>query len=185
MEERPVCRCGWCVQSDPLYVSYHDREWGVPLHDDRALFELLVLETFQAGLSWRTVLHKRAAFRAAFDGFDWEEVARYGPDKLAALMEDASIIRNRRKIEAAVVNARVFRQIRAERGTFDRYLWGFTGGETVYETGRTSSPLSGAVASDLRRRGMRFTGTTVVYAYLQSAGVVYSHDPGCFLYREG
>lgn len=179
------CRCGWCNLENPLYVAYHDSEWGVPRHGDRELFELLILESFQAGLSWETILNKRAAFRLAFDGFDPETVAAYGEEKAAALLSDKSIVRNRRKIAAAVQNARVFLAIRAEWGSFDKYLWHFTEGRTVYETGKASSPLSDRVSADLKARGMTFVGTTIVYAYLQAVGVVYSHDPGCFLYREG
>ncbi len=177
------CRCGWCNLNNPLYVAYHDEEWGVPRHDDRMLFELLVLESFQAGLSWETILNKREAFRAAFDGFDPEKVAAYGPEKTAALLEDRSIVRNRRKIAAAIQNAGVFLDIQGEWGSFDAYLQHFTEGRVIYETGKASSPLSDRVSADLRRRGMSFVGTTIVYAYLQAVGVIYSHDPGCFLYR--
>ena len=180
-----IRRCGWCNPRNPLYIDYHDHEWGVPLHDDRRLFELLVLESFQAGLAWETILNKRPAFRAAFDGFHPETVAAYGPDKTAALAEDRSIVRNRRKIAAAVQNAAVFLAIQREWGTFDHYIWHFTDGQVVYETGKASSPLSDRVSADLKRRGMTFVGTTIVYAYLQAAGVIDSHEPGCFLCREG
>lgn len=179
-----LCRCGWCNPNNPLYVRYHDGEWGVPQHDDRKLFELLVLEPFQAGLSWETILNKREAFRAAFDGFDPEKVAAYGEERTAALLENKAIVRNRRKIAAAVCNAGVFLRIRAEWGSFSRYIWHFTDGQAVFETGETRSPLSDRVAEDLRARGMKFIGTTIVYSYLQAIGVLYSHDPGCFLYRE-
>ena len=180
-----IRRCGWCNPRNPLYIDYHDHEWGVPLHDDRRLFELLVLESFQAGLAWETILNKRPAFQAAFDGFHPETVAAYGPDKTAALAEDRSIVRNRRKIAAAVQNAAVFLAIQREWGSFDRYIWHFTDGQVVYETGKASSPLSDRVSADLKRRGMTFVGTTIVYAYLQAAGVIDSHEPGCFLCREG
>lgn len=179
------CRCGWCNLRNPLYVAYHDGEWGVPQHDDRALFELLVLECFQAGLSWETILNKRAAFRAAFDGFDPEAVAAYGAEKTAALLADKAIVRNRRKVAAAVQNAGVFLAVQREWGSFSRYIWHFTDGRVVYETGKASSPLSDRVSADLRRRGMTFVGTTVVYAYLQAIGVINSHEPGCFLHRRG
>ena len=181
----PIRRCGWCNPNNPLYIAYHDEEWGVPQHDDGKLFELLVLESFQAGLSWETILNKREAFRSAFDGFDPEAVAAYGEERTAALLEDRSIVRNRRKIAAAVRNAGVFLEIQAEWGSFSRYIWHFTDGQVVYETGKASSPLSDRVSADLRRRGMTFVGTTIVYAYLQAIGVIHSHDPGCFLLREG
>ena len=180
-----VCRCGWCNLGNPRYIAYHDREWGVPQHDDGRLFELLVLESFQAGLSWETILNKREHFRAAFDGFDPERVSAYGKAQVDTLLTNPSIVRNRRKIEAAVKNAGVFLEIQAEWGSFSAYLWHFTGGRTVYETGRASSPLSDRVSGDLKARGMGFVGTTIVYSYLQAAGVVYSHDEGCFLYRAG
>lgn len=179
-----LCRCGWCNLNNPLYVAYHDQEWGVPLHNDQKLFELLVLESFQAGLSWETILNKRQAFRAAFDGFLPEAVAACGPEKTAALAENRSIVRNRRKIAAAVQNAKVFLDIQGEWGSFDRYLWHFTHGQTLRETGKTSSPLSDRVSADLKKRGMAFVGTTIVYAYLQAAGVIDSHEPGCFLCRK-
>lgn len=180
-----ICRCGWCNLNNPLYVAYHDEEWGVPQHDDGALFELLILESFQAGLAWETILNKREAFRAAFDGFVPETVAAYGPEKTAALLEDRSIVRNRRKIAAAVQNARVFLAIQREWDGFSRYIWHFTDGRVVYETGEASSPLSDRVSADLRRRGMTFVGTTIVYAYLQAIGVINSHEPECFLHRAG
>ena len=178
-----ICRCGWCNLNNPLYVAYHDEEWGVPRHDDGALFELLILESFQAGLAWETILNKRESFRAAFGGFRPETVAAYGPEKTAALLEDRSIVRNRRKIAAAVQNAKIFLEIQREWDGFSRYIWHFTDGRVVYETGKASSPLSDRVSADLRRRGMTFVGTTIVYAYLQAIGVINSHDPGCFLHR--
>ncbi len=177
-------RCRWARARNELYVAYHDLEWGVPEHDDRRLFELLILEGFQAGLSWECVLMRREGFRQAFDGFDAERVALYGPEKLRQLMEDARIIRNRLKIEAAPVNARAFLGIRREYGSFDAWLWGHTGGAVVYERGLTRSALSDAVSRELRRRGMKFVGSTTIYAYLQAVGVINSHEEGCFLARE-
>lgn len=174
-------RCRWANPGNPKYIAYHDTEWGIPLHDDHRLFELLILECFQAGLSWECVLNKREAFRRAFDGFDLETVCAYGAEKLEALRQDAGIIRNRRKIQAAVANARVFREIQREFGSFSAYLWGWTGGKTLYETGETRSALSDALSKDLKKRGMSFVGTTIVYAYLQAAGVIYAHDKGCYL----
>lgn len=174
-------RCGWANPKNERYVRYHDEEWGVPVHDDHKLFEMLVLECFQAGLSWECVLNKQEAFRRAFDNFDLERVCAYGEEKLAALQSDPDIIRNRLKIRAAVTNALVFREIQREHGSFSDYLWGWTDGKVIYEKGLASSPLSDRVSMDLKKRGMKFVGTTVVYAYLQAVGVIYSHDAGCFL----
>ena len=178
-DHRPRCR--WANPHNPRYIHYHDTEWGVPLRDDQKLFELLILECFQAGLSWECVLNKRDAFRRAFDGFDLDRVCAYGEEKLQSLLEDPEIIRNRRKIRAAVENARVFRSIQAEWGSFASYLWHWTQGQVVRGTGQTRSPLSDAISRDLKGRGMAFVGTTIVYAYLQAAGVIFSHEPGCFL----
>lgn len=174
-------RCAWVNLNNPLYVRYHDEEWGVPLHDDGALYELLILESFQAGLSWECVLNKREAFRRAFDGFDAQTVAAYGEEKIDALMQDAGIIRNRRKIAAAVANSRVFLEIQAEFGSFDRYLQGFTDGKTYYEEYalRTTSPLSDALSADLKRRGMTFVGSTITYSYLQAVGILNGHGKEC------
>ena len=175
------CRCPWAAPDDPCYIRYHDEEWGIPVHDDHVLFEMLILESFQAGLSWRCILHKRQAFRLAFDHFDLERVCAYGEEKIQALLQDSGIVRNQRKIRAAVNNARVFREIQQEWDSFSAYLWHWTGGEIIRETGVNRSPLSDAISSDLKRRGMRFTGTTILYAYLQAVGVIFSHEPGCFL----
>ena len=179
----PIFRCRWCNPRNPLYVAYHDQEWGAPQYDDGKLFELLVLESFQAGLSWETILNKRESFRSAFGGFIPERVAAYGETETAALLENKSIVRNRRKIAAAVQNARVFLEIQREWGSFSRYIWHFTDGQVVYETGEASSPLSDRVSADLKQRGMTFVGTTIVYAYLQAIGVINSHEPGCFLHK--
>lgn len=174
-------RCVWANPKNPRYIHYHDHVWGVPVHDDRRLFEMLVLECFQAGLSWECVLNKEEAFRKAFDGFDWVRVASYDEAKIESLMTDPGIIRNRLKIRAAVANARVFADLVREFGVFDKYLWSWTDGKVLYEKGLTSSPLSDAVSKDLKKRGMKFVGTTVIYAYLQAVGVIYAHDKGCFL----
>lgn len=173
-------RCGWVPTQDPCYIRYHDEEWGVPVHDDHKLFELLILENFQAGLSWACILHKRESFRRAFDGFDPEKVCAYGEEKLAALAQDPSIVRNRLKIRAAVNNARVFKAIQQAWGSFDRYLWHWTDGKTICETGKVSSVLSNAVSRDLKERGMKFVGTVIVYSYLQAVGVINSHEDTCF-----
>ena len=176
-------RCCWANPKNERYIRYHDEEWGVPVHDDRKLFEMLILECFQAGLSWECVLNKRDAFREAFDGFDLEKVCAYNEEKLEGLRNNSGIIRNRLKIQATVTNAQVFRTIQEEYGSFSDYLWHWTDGKVVYETGRTSSELSERISKDLKKRGMKFVGTTVVYAYLQAVGVIYSHECDCFLGR--
>ena len=178
-------RCRWANPANALYVEYHDHEWGVPEHDDRRLFELLILEGFQAGLSWECILNRREGFRAAFDGFDPEKVAAYGERELAALRADERIVRNRLKIAAAPVNARAFLQIQREFGSFDCWLWAHTGGRTLRETGLARSPLSDGISRELKARGMKFVGSTIIYAFLQAAGVIDSHEPGCFLAGEG
>lgn len=178
-------RCGWCSRTNEVYINYHDNEWGVPCRDDGTLFELLILESFQAGLSWETILNKREAFRRAFEGFDPEKVSRFDDDKISALMKEKGIVRNLRKITAAINNAAVFSEIQREWGSFAEYIWHFTSGKVVYEWDRTSSPLSDEVCRHLKGRGMMFIGTTTVYAYLQAIGVINSHEPTCFLHREG
>lgn len=175
------CRCRWVNLNNPRYIRYHDEEWGVPEHDDGSLFELLLLETFQAGLSWECVLNKREAFREAFDGFDAAKIAAYGEEKLEGLRADPGIIRNGRKIRAAVANAGAFLRIQEEWGSFDAYLWHWTDGKTLRENDKTSSDLSDRVSADLKKRGMKFVGTVTVYAYLQAAGVIDSHEEACFL----
>lgn len=174
-------RCSWANPENPLYIHYHDEEWSVPVYDDRKLFEMLILEGFQAGLSWECVLNKREAFQRAFDGFDPDKVRAYDEKKLAELQNDPGIIRNRLKIRAAVVNAQAFQHIQKEFGSFSDYLWSWTDGKVIYETGLASSPLSDAVSKDLKKRGMKFVGTTIIYAYMQAVGVIYSHDADCFL----
>lgn len=177
-----VKRCGWVNMSNPKYIQYHDEEWGKPLHDDKRLYELLILESFQAGLSWECVLNKRENFRAAFDGFDVDRVMCYGDDKQQELMKDQGIIRNRLKIKAAVQNSRVFKSIQTEFGSFDNYVWSFTDNKVVTEeyTVRTTSPLSDAVSKDLKRRGMTFVGSTIIYSYLQAIGVINGHERDCW-----
>ena len=175
------CRCAWVNPGNPVYLRYHDEEWGVPVHGDGKLFEMLLLETFQAGLSWECVLRKREAFSQAFDGFDPEKISVYGPEKVQQLLEDPGIIRHRLKIQAAVTNAKVFLEIQKEFHSFDAYLWSWSGGQVIFETGKTTSPLSDALSRDLKKRGMKFVGSTVLYAYLQAVGVIYGHEPQCFL----
>lgn len=182
-EQKEMHRCHWVNLNNPLYVKYHDEEWGKPLHDDRALFELLILEEFQAGLSWETVLNKREAFRAAFDGFVPEIVAHYQEGKINELMQNSGIIRNRRKITASIQNARVFLEIATVYDSFDRYIWSFTHGQTIREpySLRTTSPLSDQIAADLKKRGMHFIGSTIMYSFLQAAGILQAHGEECDL----
>ena len=182
-------RCGWCL-GDPLYVTYHDEEWGVPVRDDRKLFEFLTLETFQAGLSWITVLKKRAHFRRVFDAFDYRRIAFYGEDKIAELLADPGIIRNRLKVRAAVSNARAFMEVQEEFGSFSEYLWGFTDGKTIRNAVKNSkeapatTPLSDKLSKDLKSRGFKFVGSTVVYAHMQATGMVNDHEVTCFRYDQ-
>lgn len=178
-------RCRWVNVENPLYVSYHDKEWGRPLHDDCKLYEMLLLECFQAGLSWECILNKREHFRKAFSDFDPAAVAAYGEADVRRLMADKGIIRNRAKIMAGIANSRVFLDIQQEWGSFDRYLWHFTKDAVVVEpyTERTTSPLSDVVSADLKRRGMKFVGSVTIYSYLQAVGVINGHGPECSLYE--
>ena len=184
-----LTRCGWCGQG-ALYQAYHDREWGVPLHDDRALFELLTLEGAQAGLSWLTVLKKRDNYREAFAGFDPARVARFSADDEARLLANPGIIRNRLKIAATISNARAFLDMQAEFGSFDGWLWRFVDGRPIHNTWSdlsqvpASTPLSDTLSKALRRRGFRFVGSTICYAFMQSAGLVNDHLTTCFRHRE-
>jgi DNA-3-methyladenine glycosylase I len=177
-------RCPW-AGTDPLYVKYHDEEWGVPLHDDRRLFEMLILEGAQAGLSWITILRKRPAYRKAFDRFDAKKIARYDRRRIAALMRDEGIVRNRLKIEAAVKNARAFLAVREEFGTFDRYIWQFVGGKPIVNRRTMQSgvpartPESDAISKDLSKRGFSFVGSTICYAFMQATGMVNDHLVDC------
>ena len=176
-------RCYWANPKNERYICYHDEEWGVPVHDDQKLLEMLILECFQAGLSWECVLNKRDAFRKAFDGFDLEKICAYHEDKLEMLRNNPEIIRNRLKIQAAVINAQAFRKIQKEYGSFSEYLWHWTDGRVIQETGKTCSELSDTISKDLKKYGMKFVGTTVVYAYLQAIGVIWSHENECFCSR--
>ena len=179
--EKKYRRCAWVNPADPIYIKYHDEEWGVPLHDDHALYELFLLETFQAGLSWATILHKRENFRRAYEGFHPERVAAFDAAKVDALMQDAGIVRNRRKIEASITNSRVFLDIVRAYGSFDAYIWGFTEGKSIRESWelRTTSPLSDRITKDLKRRGMKFVGSTSIYSTLQAIGVLSAHAEDC------
>ncbi len=178
-------RCSWCNLHNAIYVKYHDEEWGCPLYDDKKLYELLLLECFQAGLSWECVLNKRENFRAAFDNFDIDKIIAYDDTKKQALMNDPGIIRNRLKIKAAVNNSVVFKAIQKEYGSFSHYIWSFTDNKVVMEefTERTTSPLSDAISKDLKKRGMTFVGSTIIYSYLQSMGVINGHSRDCMCYN--
>jgi DNA-3-methyladenine glycosylase I len=181
-------RCGWEL-TDPLMIAYHDEEWGVPLHDDRKIFEFLVLDAFQAGLSWAIVLRKREGFRRAFHDFEPARVARMTPRTVERLLLDPGIIRNRLKIEAAISNARSFLSVQKEFGSFDRYIWGFVGGRPIVHTLRSlkempvTSPESDALSRDLKARGFKFVGSTICYAFMQAAGMINDHTVDCFRHR--
>ncbi len=182
-------RCEW-ANSDPLYVKYHDREWGRPLHDDRALFEFLVLEGAQAGLSWLTILRKRENYRKAFHGFDPRKVARYSAKDVRRLLADPGIVRNRLKIESAIRNARAVLAVQKEFGSLDAYLWSFVQGRPIQNAWRSlaeipaQTALSDAMSKDLMKRGFSFVGSTICYAHMQAVGMVYDHVVGCFRYQE-
>lgn len=182
-------RCGWCV-GDSLYESYHDHEWGVPLHDEQLLFEFLILETFQAGLSWITILRKRENFRAAFDNFDYRLVARYDESKKSALLQNAGIIRNKLKVNSAITNAQNFMKIQEEFGSFDTYIWSFVNGQPIKNSWEThkenpaTTEISDNISKDLKKRGFKFVGSTVIYAFMQAIGMVNDHSTGCFRYHE-
>ena len=178
-------RCKWCNLDNPLYVKYHDEEWGEPTYDDKKLFELLILESFQAGLSWECVLNKRENFRHAYDSFDIDKIINYDEAKINELKQNPGIIRNKLKIKASINNAKIFKQIKKEYGSFSKYIWGFTNGKIIYETNKTSSKLSDQISKDLKKKGMTFVGTTIIYAYLQATGIVNSHDENCFKYKKG
>ncbi|KAA0205789.1 DNA-3-methyladenine glycosylase I [Candidatus Uhrbacteria bacterium] len=183
-------RCPWPIEHDPLYLKYHDEEWGVPVHDDRKIYEFLVLESFQAGLSWRTILAKRDNFRDAFDNFDARKVARYTARDVRRLMNDAGIVRNRQKIEAAINNAKRFLEVQKEFGTFSKYMWSWVDGKPIHHRfndlkdypAYTEEAL--AWAKDLKKRGFKFLGPTVVYAHMQAVGMVNDHTVDCFRYKK-
>lgn len=180
-------RCRWVDLKSPLYIKYHDKEWGVPKYDDRELFELLILEGFQAGLSWLTVLKKREAFRKAFDNFGVNKVAKYDAAKIEELMNNPDIIRSRNKIEAAINNAKIFIVIQKEFGSFSDYIWHFTGGKCIKNQDdnlKVSSPLSDEVSKDLKTRGMKYVGTVIMYSYLQAIGVINDHETTCMCYQK-
>ncbi len=180
-------RCGWCV-GDALYEAYHDQEWGVPVHDDDTIFEFLILETFQAGLSWITVLRKRENFRKAFDNFDYKKIATYQQPKIDSLLQDTGIIRNKLKVNATVTNAQAFIKIQDEFGSFSKYIWGFVDHKPIknnltnYKEAPATTAISDALSKDLKKRGFKFVGSTVVYAHMQATGMVNDHEVSCFRY---
>jgi DNA-3-methyladenine glycosylase I len=182
-------RCGWCV-GDDLYEAYHDQEWGTPVYDDATLFEFLLLETFQAGLSWITILRKRENFKEAFDDFDYKKIANYTDDKLEELQHNAGIIRNKLKIKSAKTNAQNFIKIQEEFGSFSKYIWGFVDGKPIknmvknYKEAPANTPLSDALSKDLKKRGFKFVGSTIIYANMQAIGMVNDHEVDCFKYNE-
>ena len=182
-------KCGWCV-GDDLYESYHDNEWGVPVRDDETMFEFLILETFQAGLSWITILRKRENFRRAFDNFDYRKIAKYNEEKIQELLQDAGIIRNKLKVRATVNNAQAYMEIQQEFGSFCKYIWGFVDDKPIknsfkdYRKAPASTELSDLISKDLKKRGFKFVGSTVIYAHMQATGMVNDHEINCFRYEE-
>ena len=176
-------RCKWCNLKNELYVKYHDNEWGIPNFDDNYLYEMLILESFQAGLSWECVLNKRESFRKAYDNFDLEKVVSYDDNKINELLNNKEIIRNKRKIHASINNSRIFKAIASEHGSFYNYLRTFTKDRTIYEIDKTTNDLSDVISEDLQKRGMTFVGSVIMYSYLQAIGVIYAHDKDCFLYK--
>ena len=179
-----MIRCKWCNLKNEKYIEYHDKEWGVAIYDDKHLYEMLILESFQAGLSWECVLNKREDFRKAYDNFDIEKICNYDKMKIQELLLNEKIIRNRLKINASINNSRIFKKIQNEYGTFHEYLKSFTNDRIVYETGKTTSELSNKISKDLKKKGMKFVGSTIIYSYLQAIGIIYSHDEKCFLFKK-
>ncbi len=176
-------RCKWCNLKNPLYVKYHDNEWCVQNFDDKYLFEMLILESFQAGLSWECILNKRENFKEAYDNFDLEKVCLYDDEKIDELLKNQGIIRNKLKIKASINNAKIFKSIKEEYGSFYNYLYTFTNGKIIYEIGKTTNHLSDKISKDLKKRGMKFVGSTIIYSYLQAIGIIYSHDEECYLFQ--
>lgn len=179
---KSIKRCAWCNVKNPKYIEYHDNEWGKTRLDDHYLYEMLILESFQAGLSWECVLNKRESFRNAYDGFDIEKVCLYDDIKISELLNNKEIIRNRLKIKASINNSKIFKEIALNFGSFYNYLKSFAGDKIIYETGKATNELSDTISNDLQKRGMKFVGSTIIYSYLQAIGLVYSHEKECFLY---
>ena len=177
-------RCKWCNLKNLKYVQYHDNEWCRPNFDEKYLYEMLILESFQAGLSWECVLNKRESFRKAYDNFDLNKVCGYGNEKILELLDNKDIIRNKLKIKASVTNSKIFKEISEKFGSFYNYLKTFMGDEIIYEVEKTTNHLSDAISNDLKKRGMKFVGSTIIYSYLQAIGVIYSHEPDCYLFQK-
>ena len=176
-------RCKWCNLKNELYIQYHDKEWGVKNFKEKYLYEMLILESFQAGLSWECVLNKKESFREAFDNFDIDKICNYGENKIEELLKNEKIIRNKLKIKAAINNSKIFKEIQKEYGSFYNYLRKYTKDETIIEIDKTTSELSDAISKDLQTKGMKFVGSTIIYSYLQAIGVIYSHEKDCYLYK--
>ena len=177
-------RCKWCNLNNPKYIEYHDNEWCKPNFDDKYLFEMLILESFQAGLSWECVLNKRDDFRRAYANFDIDKICNYDDTKIQELLNNDKIIRNKLKIKASITNSKIFKSIQNEYGSFYNYLKTFMNQDVIYETDVTTNDLSDNISNDLRKRGMKFVGSTIIYSFLQAVGIIYSHDKECFLYKE-
>jgi DNA-3-methyladenine glycosylase I len=178
-----MIRCRWCNLNNFKYIEYHDNEWCKPNFDDNYLFEMLILESFQAGLSWECILNKRENFKQAFDNFDVYKICNYNDEKIKKLLENKSIIRNKQKINATINNSKIFIKIKNEYGTFYNYLKTFTNNKIIYETNKNTNLLSDKISKDLKKRGMKFVGSTIIYSYLQAIGIIYSHDKECFMYK--
>ena len=176
-------RCKWCNLKNELYIKYHDEEWAVQNFDEKYLYEMLILESFQAGLSWECVLNKKESFREVFDNFDIDKICNYGENKIEELLKNEKIIRNKLKIKAAINNSKIFKEIQKEYGSFYNYLRKYTKDETIIEIDKTTSELSDAISKDLQTKGMKFVGSTIIYSYLQAIGVIYSHEKDCYLYK--
>ncbi len=178
-----MTRCKWCNLKNPKYIKYHDNEWCKPNFDDKYLYEMLILESFQAGLSWECILNKRESFEKAYDNFDINKICNYNNKKIEELLNNKNIIRNKLKINASINNSKIFKNIVNEYGTFHNYLKTFTKDKIIYETNKTTNNLSDIISNDLQKRGMKFVGSTIIYSYLQAIGIIYSHEKGCYLYK--
>ena len=177
-------RCKWAMNVNEIYTKYHDEEWGEPIHDEQKLYEMLILESFQAGLSWSCILNKRENFKKVFDNFDINKIINYDENKIKELQNNEGIIRNKLKIKATINNSKIFKQIQEEYGSFDKYIWSFTNNKTIYELDKVSSELSDTISKDLKKRGMKFVGTIIIYSYLQAIGIINSHEPKCFKHHK-
>ena len=177
-------RCKWAMNVNEIYTKYHDEEWGEPIHDDQKLYEMLILESFQAGLSWNCILNKRKNFKKAFDNFDINKIINYDENKIKELQNNEGIIRNKLKIKATINNSKIFKEIQKEYGSFDKYIWGFTNNQIMYEFDKVSSELSDTISRDLKKRGMTFVGTIIIYSYLQAIGIINSHETQCFKHHK-